>query len=117
MEVNTDKLFSIEKNLQYIYGEGVKYNYITKKSYDFKGLLPIDEIDSGRMIKNNENEYSFYWSKDGYKYVFTDSNVFTIPTGTEKTFWVINNGSLRKIDRNEIESIEIQKTNWLQHLF
>ena len=68
-------------------------------------------MDPSRVIKTILGDYFLYWLKGGNRFYFKDDKVIKIPSNSEKTYWVINNDSLIKIDNNEIKEIEVQKTN------
>jgi hypothetical protein len=104
--------FCVKSESEFIYGIGKEYNFKSKESSDFAGIIEKNKIDSSKLIENQSTPYRIYWLHDNRK-IICEKEIFCTAPG----FWSVldnNMHEFRKIYDCEIETIEIQETNWLK---
>ncbi len=99
-----------------IFGKGNVYDYKTRESSDFIGIIDKKDIDSNLVTGKDPRIYHLFWTKDSKKYSFENSNFTSITPDSGKNFWIVKNyykGEFRIIKNEDIREISIEKTNWV----
>ncbi|MEJ2614392.1 MAG: hypothetical protein P8Z35_05515, partial [Ignavibacteriaceae bacterium] len=117
-ELNINPKYSIfiDKPSDLIYGTGSEFNYKDRKSFDFKGIIEKDAIDSGKVIESNSTAYHLYWTRNNRRLSFKVGKVFSIAPDSGSGFWLVfdnNRDEYKKIYDRDIAEIQVQKTNWV----
>lgn len=103
----------IDKPSDLIFGIGRKFNYQTKKDSLFIGSFHFNEIDSATTLEKGLSVYHKYYLSDNSSIVFEGTKMFKVTPDSGSKYWITFNNlnELQKIKQDEIEEIQVLKTD------
>jgi hypothetical protein len=115
--VNPKNLYFVDRNSEFIYAEGNEFNFVTKSTTSFNGVILPGKIDSEKVIENNSDIYHLFWMQDNTKLIIEDENLYRAAPDSQSGYWMLVNSyrkEFHKIYNSDIAGIEIQDVDWVK---
>jgi hypothetical protein len=113
--VNPKNLYFVDRDSEFIYAEGEEYNFATKSSTSFEGIILPGKIDSEKVIEDNLDIYHLFWLQDSSKLNIEDENLYRVAPDSQSGYWMLVDSyrkEFHKIYNSDIAGIEIQDIDW-----
>ena len=113
--VNPKNLYFVDRNSEFIYAEGNEFNFVTKSTTSFNGVILPGKIDSEKVIENNSDIYHLFWMQDNTKLIIEDENLYRAAPDSQSGYWMLVDSyrkEFHKIYNSDIAGIEIQDIDW-----
>lgn len=94
---------------EFIIGKGNRYFNGSNSFESFEGKVLINDIDS--ISFNKQQSIYTVWLKTQDKIRFLQGDYFVVTNKTENGLWYWDKSTTKRVDLNEISSIEVDKIN------